>query len=249
MEIMNEKPIIIDKIISIEWDMFASVNEGKERASCQEDKRTFVGMRAAQFSAWSLKAVASYLNDLEKARQNGRNLLEEKYIHMEVIEKGMRTYAAHRQVFENAGKRPAFPAKPEDYAITSKMKTTEPSRYDALLSRVTRPTDASIALAGEVTNKLLEQTRVLFEKYPNVSGCGRPLYTSFDNVDTSIETYQFSELLTYSETTITALYEHIAVLENVGVSLARVIFENTVMFYGYDSLETAEAAMKESDIS
>jgi len=244
MEIMDEKPKIIDKIISIEWDMFTSVNEGKERASCQEDKKTFIGMRAAQFSAWSLKAVASYLGDLENARQNGRNLLEEKYIHMEIIAKNMGTQAFRRQVLENEGKISTFPAKPEGYAITSMMKTAEPSRYDALLSRITRPTDVSLALAREVTDKLLEQTRVLFENYPHVSGRGRPLYSTLDNVDTSIETYQFSELLTYSETTLAALDEHITALENVGVSLARAIFENTVMFYGYDSLETAEAAMK-----
>ena len=203
---MDEKPEIMEKIVSIEWDMFTSVNEGKERANCQEDKKTFIGMRAAQFSAWSLKAVASYLDDLENARQNGRNLLEEKYIHM--------------------------------------MKTTEPLQYAALLSRVTQPTEVSRAIAREVTDKLLEETRVLFKDYPHVSGRGRPLYSTQDKWDTSIETYQFCELLTYSETTLAALGEHIAALENDGVSLARAIIENTVMFYGYDSLDTAEAEMK-----
>jgi len=203
---MDEKPGIIDKIVSIEWSMFTSVNEGKDRASCQEDRKTFIGMRAAQFSAWPLKALASYLDDLEKARQNGRNLLEEKYIHM--------------------------------------MKTTDPSRYGALLSRVTQPTGISRALAREAADKLLEQTRALFEKYPHVSGRGRPLYSTLDKEGASIETYQLCELLTYSEATLAALCEHIAALEKDGVSLARVIFENTVMFYGYDSLETAEAAMK-----
>jgi len=203
---MDEKPEIIDKIVSIEWSMFTSVNEGKDRANCQKDRNTFIGMRTAQFSAWPLNAVASYLDDLEKARHNGRNLVEEKYIHM--------------------------------------MKTTEPSQYEALLSRVTKPTDVSRGLARKVTDKLLEQTRVLFEKYPHLSGRGRPLYSTLDKWDTSIETYQFCELLTYSEATLAALDEYIAALEKGGNSLARAIFENTVMFHGYDSLETAEAAMK-----
>ena len=205
IEIMGESLEIIDKIVSIEWNMFTSVNEEKDRANCQKDKKTFIGMRTAQFSAWSLKTLTSYLDDLEKARKNGRNLLEEKYIHM--------------------------------------MKATEPSLYGALLSRVIQPTDVSRALAVEITGKLLEQTRVLFEKYPHVSGRGRPLYSTLDKEDISIETYQFCELLTYSEATLAALGEHIAALENVGVSLAREIFENTVTFFGYGSLETADAAM------
>jgi hypothetical protein len=72
----------IDKIISIEWEMFTSVNEGQARASCQDDRRTFEGMRAAQFHAWQASAVESYLEDLGAAESAGRNLVEEKYIHM-----------------------------------------------------------------------------------------------------------------------------------------------------------------------
>jgi len=202
---MDEKPDIIEKIVLIEWDMFTSVNKGKARASCQQDHETFVGMRKAQFAAWSLKAVASYLDDLKKARQNGRNLLEEKYIHM--------------------------------------MKTTEPSGYNALLARVSQPNDDSRALAQELSDKLIEQTQVLFKEYPCLSGRGRPLRPTPGDVDVSIETYQFCELLTYSDTTLAALIEHIYTLEKDGVSLAREILENTVAFYGYDSLEKAEAAV------
>ena len=73
---------LIDSIISLEWDMFAAVNEGGERASCQEDPATFYAMRSAQFKAWPLDALESYFGDLEAARSCGRNLVEEKYIHM-----------------------------------------------------------------------------------------------------------------------------------------------------------------------
>ena len=204
---MEEKQEIIKRIISIEWEMFISVNEGEERASCQEDRATFDGMRYAQFSAWSHKAIASYIADLEAARIGGRNLIEEKYIHM--------------------------------------MKTTEPAQYSALLPRIKEPSDAVRSLAGEVSGAMLEQTRALFEDYPYVSGQGRPLYSAFDYGGISVETYQLGELLTYSERTLAALQEHIAALEKDGVSLARSILENTVSYYGYESLETAEAATKE----
>ena len=204
---MDNMKDIIDKIVPIEWKMFVSVNGGEDPASCQEDPVTFDGMRRAQFTAWSPETAASYLGDLEAASLAGRNLVEEKYIHM--------------------------------------MKTTEPMQYEQLLSRVTLPNEAADALAHEVSDLLLEQTRVLYETYPYVSGSGRPLYALFDNAGTSVETYQLSELLTYSEQTLKALKEHILHLEKDGVSLARVIQENTVKFYGYSTLEQAEAVTKE----
>jgi len=203
---MDENDKSIEKIISTEWELFTSVNEGQERASCQEDRATFEGMRAAQFKAWSTLAISSYLDDLMAARQNGRNLIEEKYIHM--------------------------------------METTEPAQYEALRSRLTAPPDAVRSLAREVSDILIDQTRLMFELYPYVSGRGRPLYSAFDNGGISVETYQFSELLTYSEKTLSALKEHVERLAKDGISLARVILENTVKFYGYQSLESAESATK-----
>ena len=69
----------IAQIIAIEWAMFDKVNEGKARASCQEDSETFFVMRKSQFEAWDETTVASYLKDLIKASSQGRNLIEEKY--------------------------------------------------------------------------------------------------------------------------------------------------------------------------
>jgi hypothetical protein len=79
MDIIDD---IIKKIISLEWDMFQAVNEGGPRASCQEDRVTFEGMRRGQFEAWSREACESYLEDLLNASLDGRNLVAEKYIHM-----------------------------------------------------------------------------------------------------------------------------------------------------------------------
>ena len=204
---MDTKQDFIRKIVDIEWAMFTSVNEGEARADCQDDRVTFNGMRIAQYDAWSPETVISFLNDMENARMNGRNLVEEKYIHM--------------------------------------MKTTEPARYSALFERITVPTDNASALAKEVSDILLEQTRVLFEDFPYVSGHGRPLYSTLDYGEISVETYQLSELMTYSEKTLATLLAHVKELAKAGVSLARVILENTVKFYGYESLDMAEAATKE----
>ena len=194
----------IGKIISLEWEMFTAVNEGQTRASCQEDPKTFEGMRNAQYTQWNQKTAESYLADVETARAAGRNLIAEKYIHM--------------------------------------MKTTDPGAYKALIPEIPAPTADAAGLAQEITDLLIEQTRLLYENYPHISGAGRPLYTEFDSAGTSVETYQRCELLTYSEKTLRALLEHATELAKNEESLARNILEATVRHYGYESLEKAETA-------
>jgi hypothetical protein len=201
---MDKNNETVEKIVSIEWDMFSAVNEGETRASCQENRAAFEGMRSSQFSAWPGDAASSYLDDLRTAERDGRNLVEEKYIHM--------------------------------------MMTTEPSQFIALIDRILRPSDLACSLAQEITDILLMQTRELFDAYPNVAGKGRPLHTTDDGSETSVETYQFCELITYSERTLAALRDHIIALEKDGASFARLIMENTVRFFGYESLDSAEEA-------
>jgi hypothetical protein len=126
------------------------------------------------------------------------------------------------------------------------MRTTEPSRYEQLLARITPPSPVAEALAREISAKLLAQTEALFDDYPYVAGSGRPLNSTQDfGGVASIETYQLGELLTYSEKTLEALRRHILTLEDAGVSFARSVLENSASFYGYSSLEEAEAATKE----
>ena len=201
---MDNKKSVVKEIVDVEWEMFASVNEGSRKAACQEDRVTFVGMRAAQFDAWPIEALVSYLGDLEDALVTGRNLIEEKYIRM--------------------------------------MENTEPTLYAALQTRIRTPSDEARAIAREVSDILLEQTRELFKRYPFVTRHSRPLYASSNNGSVSLETYQLCELLTYSEKTLSTLRRHIEKLEKDGISLAREILENTVKHYGYETLEKAETA-------
>jgi type II restriction/modification system DNA methylase subunit YeeA len=92
-----------------------------------------------------------------------------------------------------------------------------------------------------VSDVLLDQARELFEKYPYLYGQGRPLYSAFDNGETSIETYQLSEMLTYSERTLRELQAHALALADEGKSLTREILERTIHLLGYESLDAAEA--------
>lgn len=73
---------VADEIVDIEWEMFLAVNDGLDPATCQEEKGTFEAMRKAQYVAWPEDVLSFLLEDYKKAREEGRNLLAEKYIHM-----------------------------------------------------------------------------------------------------------------------------------------------------------------------
>lgn len=70
------------QIIEMEWEMFQNVKGVDGRASCQDDRETFVIMRLSQFESWPFEVVKSYHKDLEDARAAGRNLMMEKYAFM-----------------------------------------------------------------------------------------------------------------------------------------------------------------------
>jgi len=79
----NNKDVLIKKIVAAEWDMFQGVNNiDGQRASCQEDPKTFEIMRSSQFKSWDEDVLESYLDDLESAVKDDRNLLAEKYARM-----------------------------------------------------------------------------------------------------------------------------------------------------------------------
>ena len=79
---MSRKDHLIEKIVNLEWEMFQNVKGIGGRASCQDDYATFEINRAGQAQSWSETALASYLEDLERAKCQDRNLLSEKYARM-----------------------------------------------------------------------------------------------------------------------------------------------------------------------
>ncbi|NLB28705.1 MAG: DUF4125 family protein [Clostridiales bacterium] len=124
------------------------------------------------------------------------------------------------------------------------MIESAPETFLELSSHVTLPTERAKELADSVCEILMAQTEWLHERYPSVAGSGRPLYTSDESAGlVSIETYQYSELLTYSENTHQALYEHITKLSASDIMLAELIMTNSVKHYGYSTLSDAEAAL------
>lgn len=82
MENQEEKARMIRDIVAIEWEMFQKVEGIGGRAGCQDQYPTFNIMRSSQFLAWDPGTLELYLQDLNQARDAGRNLITEKYAYM-----------------------------------------------------------------------------------------------------------------------------------------------------------------------
>ena len=78
----NQHEELVDAIIKFELDMFQEVRTA-EPSLCKDSPETFKVMRRMTHSVLSTKTLESYLEDLHKAKAEGRNLLTEKYARMD----------------------------------------------------------------------------------------------------------------------------------------------------------------------
>ncbi|SDX31581.1 DUF4125 family protein [Eubacterium barkeri] len=74
--------LIIEYIIELEWKFMDRVKNIGGRVDCQDDWRTFYIMRKSQLRGWSFEVLDSYHDDLQEAREAGRNPMTEKYGYM-----------------------------------------------------------------------------------------------------------------------------------------------------------------------
>lgn len=123
------------------------------------------------------------------------------------------------------------------------MKSTEPAGYEAFKGELPPVSEYKAELVLKLWRKYLAQTLRMRVKYPLLAMGGRPTY-AVDEEDgwPSVETYQTSETMTYSEATLEALLAHFNALEAQGIDLVFEIQRNTVLSLGYASMDEAEAA-------
>ncbi len=81
-ELNQDKKMLIESIIALEWEAFDKVDNEGGRADCQDDYETFYIMRKSQYLTWNEPLLESFLKDLKKAKETGWNLISEKYARM-----------------------------------------------------------------------------------------------------------------------------------------------------------------------
>jgi len=202
-----EKEKLIDEIVDTEWEMFQHVHNRGGRASCQNDPKTFYGMRRGQFLTWEEPVLESYAADLKAAQASGRNLLAEKYLRM--------------------------------------MERSFPQEYEQQKSSLPQVSERKAYLAEEICHEMIRQTEALRVRFPLVGGAGRPLYSNGDRAgETSVETYERCELLTYSESTLELLRGQLFQMKERGRSMAAEELANSVRHYGYEDIQQAEQSLR-----
>jgi hypothetical protein len=79
---MKNKEEVTDQILEIELDMFLNVPT-PQKSACQYYPDNFRLHRKAQFMAWSVSTLESYLDDLQQAKKEGINVMTIKYARMD----------------------------------------------------------------------------------------------------------------------------------------------------------------------
>ena len=197
------KEELFQEIIAIEWEMFDNTNNIGGRASCQNNKMGFVANRKFQLMAWNEETLESYLEDLKAAKEEGRNLMVEKYARM-----------------------------------MEPIYTGEYNEIAEYLPPVTPDMQVYITQIMDMQMKWSEETQ---EDYPLLSSFGRPRESRQDSVrNTSIETYLWSELTTYSLKTLKLYTEYLNKLMLENKNIHEMILQNTAHGYGFKDAEDAE---------
>ena len=81
-------------------------------------------------------------------------------------------------------------------------------------------------------------------KYPKLSMAGRPVTSEGDlSGFTSMETYSRGELETYPAELLNLYAAYVQQLKEEGRNLSMMIQQTTVLMYGYDTIEEAEASL------
>ena len=124
------------------------------------------------------------------------------------------------------------------------MEHVYQEEYERLLPWIPEVSAEKKAMVEEMVKWHVEWDRWMLEHYPNIRKNGRLLTSDQDNriEGSSSESYLRAEALTFSEKTVALMYAFCKDAYEKGENLLKQIIENETAFYGYESLEAAEAA-------
>ena len=119
------------------------------------------------------------------------------------------------------------------------MEFTDPAYYNAnLRDRLPALSEEKAQLIAEIVSLQLIGYQAYAKAYPALARGGRPAEQS--GWDTSIRDYSVGEYRTYSENTLRQLLRDMKQMDNPVLRIQKTL----VSFYGFDSLEKAEAAQR-----
>lgn len=122
------------------------------------------------------------------------------------------------------------------------MESTFPEEYEGIKDHLPDVTDKK-DIVEKIVRVNLEWDAAMLKEYPNLRNRGRVLTTAEDGImaGSSMESYLRGELLTYSMHTLKLVWKETKEAYEKGESLLKQTIANETLFYGYKSLEEAEA--------
>ncbi len=128
------------------------------------------------------------------------------------------------------------------------MESTFPEEYEAIREHLPDVTE-KLDIVEKIVKINLEWDAEMIKEYPNLRKRGRVATTAEDGVmaGSSMESYLRGELLTYSGKTLELVWKETKDAYDRGESLLKQTIANETLFYGYQSLEAAEARYAEGN--
>ena len=122
------------------------------------------------------------------------------------------------------------------------MESTFPEEYEGIKEHLPDVTD-KLDIVEKIVKVNLEWDAEMMKEYPNLRKRGRVATTAEDGImaGSSMESYLRGDLLTYSKRTLELVWKETEEAYNKGESLLKQTITNETLFYGYQSLEAAEA--------
>lgn len=124
------------------------------------------------------------------------------------------------------------------------MARTSPAEYEQIKDQLPPRTAEKDALIASICAAHVGWLEELAARYPNLTGRGRAIRRAADSpASTSLESYLWGELATYSHRTLALYADHAARLLAQGRNMNEEILLHTVQQYGFASLDEAEAQL------
>ena len=122
------------------------------------------------------------------------------------------------------------------------MESTFPEEYEGIKEHLPDVTD-KLDIVEKIVKVNLEWDAEMMKEYPNLRKRGRVATTAEDGImaGSSMESYLRGELLTDSHRPLELVWKETEEAYNKGESLLKQTITNETLFYGYQSLEAAEA--------